>query len=173
MVLISSLKNCPGKTEIEPVSEKEFIYPIKNDCMTGNSVYSVTAEMEIQFKLSQLLPLTPADQVSLKSLTIFLGDNGTGLKFFSSLLLRSIVIFPLPPSRNSDCHATHHNLYVTTLLLFHVSCFNIPKTPQLCSWPHHKNALFKHRCIVPPQHSRTFSLLFLRDILRSIGTAVT
>jgi len=127
---ISLLRNWPGKSETEPVSEKAFTNAIKNDCMTGNSVYSVTVEMEIQFKLSQLLPLTPADQVSLKFLLIFSGDEGTVLKFFSFLLLRSIVLFPLSASRNGECRAMHHNLYVTKLLLFHVPYFSIPKTPQ-------------------------------------------
>lgn len=62
--LISSSKNWPGKSEIEPVSEEEFIYPIKNGCVIGNSDYTVTLEMGIQSKLSQVLLLTPADKVS-------------------------------------------------------------------------------------------------------------
>lgn len=124
--------------------------------------------MGIQSKLSQLLLLTPADKVSLKPRPIFLRDEGREIKFFSSLLRKSIAIFPLSPSINGDCHARHHNVYVTKLLLFHFSQFNIPKTTHLCSGPHHKNALYKHRCIVPPQHSRTFSRLFVYEILRSI-----
>lgn len=91
LVLISLITNWPGKIEIEG----EFIHLIKNNCVPGNSVYSMTVAMEIQFKLSQLFPLTPADHAALKSLPIFLGDKVIGIKFFSSLMLRSIIIFPL------------------------------------------------------------------------------
>lgn len=93
--LISLLKNWPGKIEIE----EEFIHLIKNNCVLENSVYSITMEMEIQFKLSQLFPPTPADHVAPKSLPIFLGDKVRGIKFFSSLMLMSIIIFPLSLSK--------------------------------------------------------------------------
>lgn len=128
--LISLLKNWPGKIEIE----EEFIHLIKSNCVPGNSVCSMTMEMEIQFKLSQLLPLTPADHVSLKSLPIFLGDKVIGLKFFSSLMLRSIIIFPLTLSKKwwLPCNI-EHNLYATKLLLFHVSYFNIPSSSVMFS----------------------------------------
>lgn len=93
--LISLLKSWPGEIEIE----EEFIHLIKNNCVPGNSAYSTTMEMEIQFKLSQLFPVTPADHVALKSLPIFLGDKVIGIKLFSSLMIRSISIFPLSPSK--------------------------------------------------------------------------
>lgn len=153
------------------LSLKKSLY-IPSNVIAWQGIQSTVWWWRWTFNLNYLSSFLWPHQVSLKSLPIFLGDEGTGLKFFSSLLLRNIVIFPVSLSRNGDCHATHHNVYVTKLLLFHVSCFNIPKTPQLCSGPHHKNALLKHRSIVPPQH-RTFSLLFLCDILWSIRTAVT
>lgn len=93
--LISLLKNWSGKIEIE----EEFIHLIKNNCVPGNSVYSMIMEMEIHFKLSQLFPLAPADLAALKSFLIFLGDKATGIKLFSSLMLRSIIIFPLSLSK--------------------------------------------------------------------------
>lgn len=166
--LISLLKNWPGKIEIE----EEFIHLIKNNCVLENSVYSITVEMEIQFKLSQLFPLTRAGHVAPKSLPIFLGDKVRGIEFFSSLMLMSIIIFPLSQSKKPKNrwlpHNTRHNLHATMLLLFHISYFNIPNFPVMFLATAQES-----RCMILPQHSRTLFLLFLQNILWSIWTAVT
>lgn len=87
------LKNWPGRSEIEPVYEEEFIYPIKNDCVTENSVYSVTVKIEIKFKFPQLLSLTQEKRFHWSHNLYSWEMEGTGLELFSFLLLRSIVIF--------------------------------------------------------------------------------
>lgn len=92
---ISLLKTWPGKSEIEPVSEEEFIHPIKCDCMTGNSVYSVMVEMDIQFKLSQLLPLTPSGFTEVP--TYLLGRRRNRIKILFLLTAKEYCYFSSVP----------------------------------------------------------------------------
>lgn len=125
--LISLLKNCPGKIEIE----EEFIHLIKNNCVPGNSVYSTTMQMEIQFKLSQLLPLTPADHVSLKSLPIFLGDKVRGLKLFL-LTAQEYHYFSIIRVKKMVTDMQHSTIYM--LLSYYYSMFLISVFPRLLSY---------------------------------------
>lgn len=135
MSLVFLLKNWPRKIEIE----EEFMHLIKNNCVPGNSVYSMTIEMEIQFKLSQLFPLTPADHAALKSLPVFLGNKVIGIKLFSSLMLRSIIIFPLSLSKNGDCRAIHSTIYMLLSYYYFMFLILMFPTPQLCFGPQQRS----------------------------------
>lgn len=145
LLLISLIKNWPEKIEIE---EELFV---ENNCVSGNSVYSMTVEMEIQFKLTHLFPLTPADHVALKSLPIFFGDKVIGKKnlfllnakeyhYFSTILVK----------KNGDCHTRHSTIYMLLSYYYFMALISIFPTPQLCPGPQHKKAEFKHRCMAPP-----------------------